>query len=134
MALACDVRDFENITSLVNETVRQLGRIDVLVYNSGAIWWSSVENTPMKRFQLMQRINPEGVCPALRPRANTSRCLLTNSRSVRIDTSLSAVLEEAKLEGTYHRCIATNLFKVLPWKDSVCNGFVNLGICRAGFC
>jgi NAD(P)-dependent dehydrogenase (short-subunit alcohol dehydrogenase family) len=62
LALSCDVRDFENITTLVDETVRQLGSIDVLVYNSGAIWWSSVENTPMKRFQLMQRINPEGVC------------------------------------------------------------------------
>jgi NAD(P)-dependent dehydrogenase (short-subunit alcohol dehydrogenase family) len=61
LAFACDVRDLENITSLVDETVRQLGAIDVLVYNSGAIWWSSVENTPMKRFQLMQRINPEGL-------------------------------------------------------------------------
>jgi len=33
----------------------------VMVYNSGAIWWSSVENTAMKRFQLMQRVNPEGL-------------------------------------------------------------------------
>jgi NAD(P)-dependent dehydrogenase (short-subunit alcohol dehydrogenase family) len=33
----------------------------VLIYNSGAIWWASVENTPMKRFQLMQRVNPEGL-------------------------------------------------------------------------
>lgn len=32
-----------------------------MVYNSGAIWWASVENTPMKRFQLMQRVNPEGL-------------------------------------------------------------------------
>jgi len=40
---------------------KHFGRIDVLVYNSGAIWWSSVENTPMKRFQLMQRVNPEGL-------------------------------------------------------------------------
>jgi NAD(P)-dependent dehydrogenase (short-subunit alcohol dehydrogenase family) len=31
------------------------------VYNSGAIWWASVENTPFKRFQLMQRVNPEGL-------------------------------------------------------------------------
>lgn len=37
------------------------GRLDVLVYNSGAIWWASVEDTPMKRFQLMQRVNPEGL-------------------------------------------------------------------------
>ena len=37
------------------------GRVDVLVYNSGAIWWASVEDTPFKRFQLMQRVNPEGL-------------------------------------------------------------------------
>lgn len=37
------------------------GHLDVLIYNSGAIWWASVENTPMKRFQLMQRVNPEGL-------------------------------------------------------------------------
>jgi NAD(P)-dependent dehydrogenase (short-subunit alcohol dehydrogenase family) len=37
------------------------GHLDVLVYNSGAIWWASVEKTPMKRFQLMQRINVEGL-------------------------------------------------------------------------
>lgn len=37
------------------------GRLDVLVYNSGAIWWAGVEETPMKRFQLMQRVNPEGL-------------------------------------------------------------------------
>lgn len=45
---------------MVDETVKIYGRIDVLIYNSGAIWWASVENTPIKRFQLMQRVNPEG--------------------------------------------------------------------------
>jgi NAD(P)-dependent dehydrogenase (short-subunit alcohol dehydrogenase family) len=37
------------------------GHLDVIVYNSGAIWWASVEKTPIKRFQLMQRINVEGL-------------------------------------------------------------------------
>ena len=37
------------------------GHIDVLIYNSGAVWWASVENTDMKRFQLMQRVNVEGL-------------------------------------------------------------------------
>jgi len=37
------------------------GRVDVIVYNSGAIWWASVEKTPMKRFQLMQKVNVEGL-------------------------------------------------------------------------
>ncbi|KAH6681440.1 putative Hydroxysteroid dehydrogenase-like protein 2 [Halenospora varia] len=60
-AIPVDTRDFESVQRMVNETVKIYGHIDVLVYNSGAIWWSSVENTPMKRFQLMQRINPEGL-------------------------------------------------------------------------
>ena len=56
------MRDPSQIDNLVNETVRiSGGRLDVLVYNSGAIWWSSVANTPLKRFQLMQRVNPEGL-------------------------------------------------------------------------
>lgn len=60
-AIPVDVRDTAQIESLVKETVRIYGSLDVLVYNSGAIWWSSVENTPTKRFQLMQRVNPEGL-------------------------------------------------------------------------
>jgi NAD(P)-dependent dehydrogenase (short-subunit alcohol dehydrogenase family) len=46
---------------MVDESVKLYGKLDVIVYNSGAIWWSSIENTPMKRFQLMQRVNPEGL-------------------------------------------------------------------------
>jgi len=60
-AIAVDTRDYGNVQKLVNETVKIYGHLDVLIYNSGAIWWASVENTPMKRFQLMQRINPEGL-------------------------------------------------------------------------
>lgn len=37
----------------------------MLVYNPGAIWWASVEDSPMKRFQLMQRVNPEGLYGAV---------------------------------------------------------------------
>lgn len=50
---------------MVDQTIKKYNRLDVLVYNSGAIWWASVENTPMKRFQLMQRINPEGLYGAI---------------------------------------------------------------------
>ncbi|KAJ5677523.1 uncharacterized protein N7477_003156 [Penicillium maclennaniae] len=60
-SVAVDVRDASQIQSAVDETVRIFGKLDVLVYNSGAIWWSSVENTPLKRFKLMQQVNPEGL-------------------------------------------------------------------------
>ncbi|RYC63261.1 hypothetical protein CHU98_g2941 [Xylaria longipes] len=59
--MAVDVRDFDSVKRCVDKTVEIYGRLDVLVYNSGAIWWAAVEDTPMKRFQLMQRVNPEGL-------------------------------------------------------------------------
>lgn len=61
LALRVDVRSYEDIEDMVKKTIQTYRRLDVLVYNSGAIWWASVENTPMKRFQLMQRVNIEGL-------------------------------------------------------------------------
>ncbi|KAF7543057.1 hypothetical protein G7Z17_g11050 [Cylindrodendrum hubeiense] len=73
-AVQVDVRSPESIKALVSKTLSTYGRIDVLVYNSGAIFWASVPSTPLKRFQLMQRVNPEGLyatieatLPHLRP-------------------------------------------------------------------
>ena len=56
-----DTRFYDSIEAMVKTTVQALGRLDVLVYNSGAIWWASVSETPHKRFQLMQRVNVEGL-------------------------------------------------------------------------
>ncbi|KAI1450970.1 short chain dehydrogenase family protein [Annulohypoxylon stygium] len=64
-AIPVDVRDFASVQSLVDRTIKTYKRLDVLIYNSGAIWWASVDDTPMKRFQLMQRVNPEGLYGAV---------------------------------------------------------------------
>nr|POE77765.1 hydroxysteroid dehydrogenase-like protein 2 [Quercus suber] len=64
-AIVVDVRSQEAIQRLVDQTVATYTKLDVLVYNSGAIWWSSVEKTPVKRFQLMQQVNPEGLYGAV---------------------------------------------------------------------
>jgi NAD(P)-dependent dehydrogenase (short-subunit alcohol dehydrogenase family) len=60
-AVTVDTRDFASVQQMVDRTVAIFGKLDVVVYNSGAIWWASVEKTPMKRFQLMQRVNIEGL-------------------------------------------------------------------------
>ena len=60
-AIVVDTRDFDSVQAMVSQTVKAYGRLDALIYNSGAIWWASVENTSMKRFQLMQKVNPEGL-------------------------------------------------------------------------
>ncbi|KAK4994492.1 hypothetical protein LTR66_005486 [Elasticomyces elasticus] len=61
LAVQVDVRDYMSVQRMLDRVISTYGRLDVLVYNSGAIWWSSVAKTPMKRFQLMQRVNPEGL-------------------------------------------------------------------------
>lgn len=60
-SIRVDTRYPDQIAHAVAETERIYGRLDVVVYNAGAIWWSSVEETPMKRFRLMQQVNPEGL-------------------------------------------------------------------------
>ncbi|EJT74348.1 short chain dehydrogenase [Gaeumannomyces tritici R3-111a-1] len=60
-AIPVDTRDLTSVNELIEQTIRVYGRIDVVIYNSGAIWWAAVQDTPMKRFQLMQQVNPEGL-------------------------------------------------------------------------
>lgn len=61
VAVAVNAKDPTSIYDMVKKTIETYGRLDALVYNSGAIWWASVEDTPMRRFQLMQQVNPEGL-------------------------------------------------------------------------
>ncbi|CAK7199278.1 hypothetical protein SEUCBS139899_001953 [Sporothrix eucalyptigena] len=46
---------------MIDSTVELYGSLDALIYNSGAIWWASVEETPLKRFRLLQSVNVDGL-------------------------------------------------------------------------
>jgi NAD(P)-dependent dehydrogenase (short-subunit alcohol dehydrogenase family) len=56
-----DVRSPSSIQSLIDQAIAIHSRIDVLVYNAGAIHWGTVASTPLKRFNLLQQINPNGL-------------------------------------------------------------------------
>ncbi|KAK0711037.1 hypothetical protein B0H67DRAFT_494023 [Lasiosphaeris hirsuta] len=64
-AIPVDTSDLASVERLVAQSIDVYRRLDVLVYNSGAIWWASVGATPTKRFQLMQRVNVEGLYGAV---------------------------------------------------------------------
>ncbi len=52
-----DVREEEDIESMVNKTMEEFGRIDILINNAGALWWKPVLETPAKRFDLVMNVN-----------------------------------------------------------------------------
>ncbi len=60
LAVQCDVRNVENIESMVAEVKAKFGRVDILLNNAGALWWQPLMKTPAKRFDLMMEVNARG--------------------------------------------------------------------------
>jgi citronellol/citronellal dehydrogenase len=60
LPLVVDVREEEQVVAAVAKAVETFGGIDILVNNASAISLTSTENTPMKRFDLMNQINYRG--------------------------------------------------------------------------
>jgi citronellol/citronellal dehydrogenase len=52
-----DVRDEGQIQELVDKTARELGGVDFLINNAGALYWAPVDQTPAKRFDLVVGVN-----------------------------------------------------------------------------
>ncbi|UCF94187.1 MAG: NAD(P)-dependent oxidoreductase [Desulfobacterales bacterium] len=72
-----DVRFEDQVMAMVETAVKAFGGIDALVNNAGAISLTRVEETPLKRYDLMQSINAravflcsQAVLPALKSSAN----------------------------------------------------------------
>jgi citronellol/citronellal dehydrogenase len=61
LPLQVDVRDAGRIEEMAVQTVQRFGRIDILVNNAGAWWWETLENTPLKRFDLLMGVNLRAV-------------------------------------------------------------------------
>ncbi|MEE2829721.1 MAG: SDR family oxidoreductase, partial [Myxococcota bacterium] len=55
-----DVRFEERVQAMVDEALRVFGRIDYLVNNAGAIFWSPVADWPVKKFDLVMDVNVRG--------------------------------------------------------------------------
>ena len=60
LAVACDIREEDQVRAAVDAAVRRFGGIDILVNNASAIWLRGTLDTPMKRFDLMQQVNARG--------------------------------------------------------------------------
>lgn len=59
--MQCDVRDDAAVKRLMSATVKEFGRLDILICNSGALWWKDVADTPMSKYDLVNGVNARGV-------------------------------------------------------------------------
>ena len=60
LPIACDIQYDEQVAEAVKKTVDTFGGIDILVNNASAIHLTGTVATPMKRFDLMHRVNTRG--------------------------------------------------------------------------
>ena len=60
LGLRCDLRDRTEIEEVVRRTVDELGRIDILVNNSGTSWGAAPEDVPAEGWQKVIDVNLTG--------------------------------------------------------------------------
>ena len=57
LAVPTDVRSEDAVRNMIERTVAEFGRVDILINNAGALWWQKVIDTPPKRFDLIMGVN-----------------------------------------------------------------------------
>jgi len=57
LPIAVDVRDDVAVERAVKSALDQLGRVDFLVNNAGALFWRPLADTPLKKFDLVMGVN-----------------------------------------------------------------------------
>ena len=60
LAIACDIRDEQQVAAAAQKTAETFGGIDILINNASAISLTPTEATPIKRFDLMFGVNVRG--------------------------------------------------------------------------
>jgi NAD(P)-dependent dehydrogenase (short-subunit alcohol dehydrogenase family) len=61
LALRCDVKSPRDIQSVVDATIKEFNRLDILVNNSGANWGAPPEDYPLEGWQKVMETNLTGV-------------------------------------------------------------------------
>ena len=60
LALYLDIRNVDSIKNCINRIDEKFGRLDILINNASALWWDNINNTPEKRYDLINNINTKG--------------------------------------------------------------------------
>lgn len=60
LPVACNVRDAESIRRAAAQTLEHFGHVDAVINNAGALWWRNMDETPLKKFDLVMEVNARG--------------------------------------------------------------------------
>src|SRR5437016_10615686 len=60
LAVPCNVREAEDVERMVQKTITEFGKIDILINNAGAIFWADVADWPPGKFDLVIDVNVRG--------------------------------------------------------------------------
>ena len=60
LPVPCNVIEIGSIDVAVKATLDHFGRVDAVINNAGAFWWKPMDETPMKRFDLVMNVNVRG--------------------------------------------------------------------------
>jgi len=60
LPVQCNVVQDESVADAARQTLDAFGRIDAVINNAGALWWKNMDETPMKRFDLVVDVNVRG--------------------------------------------------------------------------
>ena len=89
LAVQLDVRDPDSCQQVVDETLEEFGRLDILINNASAIQMGEIGDLPMKRFDLLMEVNVRGTyamtraaLPALRDGGGR---VVTNAPPLEVD-------------------------------------------------
>lgn len=96
LALPCDVTSEDSVAAAVAATLERFGRIDCLINNAGVMSLARTEQTPLKRWDLVLRVNLTGtflftkaVLPVLRARQSGSLVAITTNGVLMTDAARS---------------------------------------------
>jgi NAD(P)-dependent dehydrogenase (short-subunit alcohol dehydrogenase family) len=60
LPIKCDVTDESSINEMLKKTIAEFGRIDILVNNAGVAFYYPVVETPLRRWEIVLRVNLTG--------------------------------------------------------------------------
>jgi citronellol/citronellal dehydrogenase len=94
LAVPCDIASEDSITAAVAATLERFGRIDCLINNAGVMWLAKTEQTPLKRWELVMRVNLTGtflftraVLPVMRAQKGGSLVAITTNGVLMTDAA-----------------------------------------------